>query len=205
MSKRALLVIDVQKEYISGSFRVEYPSTTTSLVKIAQAMDTAHSRGIPVVAVQHVLPSDAPIFAAGSEGAQIHPVVADRHHDYLVTKTMPSAFSAGGFQSWLVENNIDTLTIVGYMTHNCNDATAREAMHRGFKVEMLTDAAGSLPYKNAAGAATAEEIHRVTLVVMESAYAAVMSTDQWVAGLDRTAEAPRDNIFFSNQRAIGKM
>ncbi len=205
MSKRALVVIDVQNEYISGNFRIEYPPVDVSLPKIEQAIDTAQAVGIPIVAVQHVLPSDAPIFAQGSEGAQLHPAVGDRPYDLLVTKTLPSVFSAKEFEPWLKENGIDTLVIIGYMTHNCNDSTAREAMHRGYKVEILSDAAGSLTYKNNAGFASAEDIYRTTLVVMESAYGAVMTTDQWIARLDNGTEASQDNIFFSNQRALGKM
>jgi nicotinamidase-related amidase len=205
MSKRALVVIDVQNEYIDGNFQIEYPPVTSSLPKIGQAIDSAVANGIPVVAVQHVLPSDAPIFAEGSYGVKLHPSVSERHYDLLVSKDLPSVFSAPEFEPWLKANRIDTLVIIGYMTHNCNDSTAREAMHRGYKVEILSDAAGSLPYTNRAGAATAEEIYRVILVVMESAYGAVMTTDEWVARLGDTEDAPRDNIYFSNQRALGKM
>jgi nicotinamidase-related amidase len=205
MKKRALIVIDVQNEYINGNFLIEYPPVETSLPKIAKAIDAARAEGIPVVAVQHILPSDAPIFAEGSIGAQLHSVIVDRPYDLLVTKTLPSVFSASEFAPWLKQNEIDTLTIIGYMTHNCNDSTTREAMHRGFDVEVLADAAGSLPYKNNGGTASAEEIYRVTLTVMESAYAAVTTTDQWISSLSKPSEAPRENIFFSNQRALGKM
>lgn len=203
--RRALIVIDVQHEYVDGNFRIEYPPVESSLPNIERAIDAAHEQNIPVVAVQHVLPSDAPIFAEGSKGAQLHPSVADRPYEYLVTKTLPSVFSQEHFDQWLKANDIDTLTVIGYMTHNCNDSTIREAMHRGYQVETLHDATGSLPYKNNAGFASAQDIHRVTLVVMESAYAAVMSTQEWIASLSSGAIAPRDNIYFSNQRAIGKM
>lgn len=205
MSNRALVVIDVQNEYITGKFRIEYPPTGLSLVQIAKAIDVAHSEAIPVVLVQHILPSDAPIFAEGSEGAELHSTVADRAFDLLVKKTLPSVFSAEEFDPWLRANSIDTLVIAGYMTHNCNDATAREAMHRGFEVEILSDASGSLPYRNNGGSVTAEELHRATLTVMESAYAAVITTAEWIASLNASTTATRDNIFYSNQRAIGRM
>jgi len=132
-------------------------------------------------------------------------VVASRPYDQLIKKSLPSVFSASQLNPWLAEHDIDTLTIIGYMTHNCNDATAREAFHRGLKVEILSDAAGSLPYKNNAGHSSAEELHRNTLTVMASAYAAVMTTDQWITLLKNKTDAPRDNIFYSNQRAIGGM
>jgi nicotinamidase-related amidase len=203
--RRALIVIDVQNEYINGKFRIEYPSVEVSLPNIEKAMDAASRHNIPIVAVQHVLPGDAPIFAQGTDGAKLHPVVANRTYAYLVTKTLPSVFSQPGFDAWLKENNIDTLTVIGYMTHNCNDSTIREAMHRGYQVETLSDATGSLPYKNNAGSASAEQIHRSTLVVMESAYATVTSTEEWVARLGSGKYSPPDNIYASNQRAIEKV
>ncbi len=46
-----------------------------SLPKIAMAIDAANAHHVPVVLVRHVLPADAPIFADGSIGAQLHPLV----------------------------------------------------------------------------------------------------------------------------------
>jgi len=205
LPRRALIVIDVQNEYIDGNFLIEYPPVASSLPNIARAIDAANANGVPVVLVQHILPADAPIFAEGSVGAQLHPAVADRHHDRVVTKTLPSTFSSNGFDDWLKERNIDTLTVIGYMTQNCNDATMRDAMHKGYHVEFLPDAAGSLSYSNKAGHASAEEMHRIISIIMESTYAATMSTDEWVDNLKAPSYVACDNIYFSNLRAHGKM
>jgi len=202
--RRALIVIDVQNEYIDGKFRIEYPSVADSLPKIERAMDFAKERGIPIVVVQHVLSPDAPIFASGSTGVEVYPSIAARHRDHLLTKTLPSCFAGTEFGAWIEDHAVDTLVIVGYMTHNCDDSTTREAAHRGYQVELLHDAAGSLPYANKAGSATAAEIHRATCVVMQSTFAAVMSTEEWMKAVD-SGEAPeRDNIYASNQRAIAQ-
>ncbi|QYD72148.1 cysteine hydrolase [Paraburkholderia edwinii] len=203
--RRALIVIDVQNEYVTGNFRIEYPPVESSLPNIGKAIDAANAHGVPVVLVQHVLPADAPIFAEGSDGAKLHPVVADRPHDHVVTKVLPSTFSSAGFDDWLKEHEIDTLTVIGYMTQNCNDATIREAMHKGYAVEFLPDAAGSLSYKNKAGYASAEEMHRIISVIMESTYAATMSTEEWVENLSNPTHVACDNIYYSNLRAHGKM
>lgn len=203
--RRALIVIDVQNEYVTGNFRIEYPPVESSLPNIGKAIDTANAHGVPVVLVQHVLPADAPIFAEGSDGAKLHPVVEDRPHDHVVTKVLPSTFSSAGFDDWLKEHKIDTLTVIGYMTQNCNDATIREAMHKGYAVEFLPDAAGSLSYKNKAGYASAEEMHRIISVIMESTYAATMSTEEWVENVNNPTPVACDNIYYSNLRAHGKM
>ncbi len=200
--KRALIVIDVQNEYFTGNLRIEYPDVRQSLANICRAMDAAHAAGIPVVVVQHLFPAGFPVFARGSQGADLHPEVARRHRDHLVEKGMASALTATDLGPWLRERGIDTLSVVGYMTHNCDDATARLAMHEGWKVELLHDAAGSLPYTNAMGTATAEEIHRVFTVVMHTGFAAVVSTDEWLQALAAGEPLAADNVFLSNQRAL---
>ena len=74
--KRALLVIDVQNEYVSGNLRIEFPAIQSSLERIGAAMDAAHAAGIPIVVVQHLAPADSPLFARGSRQAELHEVVA---------------------------------------------------------------------------------------------------------------------------------
>ncbi|WPC03958.1 cysteine hydrolase family protein [Pseudomonas benzenivorans] len=200
--KRALIVIDVQNEYVTGNLRIEYPPIEQSMANIATAMDAATAAGIPVIVIQHLLPEDAPIFASGSHNAELHPLVANRPRDHFIQKRMASAFAGTDLATYLRQQRIDTLSVVGYMTHNCDDSTVRQARHEGWQVELLHDAAGSPPYRNALGSATAEEIHRVFCVVMHTGFAAVLSTGDWLQALE-TGEIPQaDNIYQSNQRAL---
>jgi nicotinamidase-related amidase len=199
--RRALVVIDVQNEYVTGDLPIEYPDVQTSLANIGRAMDAARAAGVPVVVVQNIAPASSPLFARGSAGAQLHPVVASREHDHHVEKSLPSAFAQTDLADWLAARGVDTLTIVGYMTHNCDASTAFEATHRGLKVEFLVDATGSVPYENDAGVASAEEIHRVFSVVMQSRFAAVATTDAWLAALEAGVPLPGGNIYASNQKA----
>ncbi len=199
--KRALIVIDVQNEYVSGNLKIEYPDVRQSLDNIARAMDAAAEADIPVVVVQHVAPEGSPIFARGSEGQALHPVVAERQWAHQVEKTMASALTGTDLGLWLRQKGVDTLTVVGYMTHNCDDSTVRQAAHEGWKVELLHDAAGSLPYNNAVGSATAEEIHRVFTVVMHTGFAAVVSTAEWLDAVQGGRALEPDNVYLSNRRA----
>ena len=130
-------------------------------------------------------------------------MVSSRPHEHHVEKTLPSAFAGTDLAAWLQQHGVDTITVVGYMTHNCNDSTVREAVHAGLAVEFLADAAGSLPYDNRAGRASAEEIHRIFTVVMHSRFAAVATTAEWVAAIQSGDLLPRDNIVASNLRARG--
>lgn len=199
--RRALLVIDVQNEYFTGKLPIEYPPVSTSLPNITQAMDGASAAGIPVIVVQHDAPADSPLFAVGSPAWQLHPEVAVRRADHHIHKQAASAFAGTDLAQWLKANAIDTLTIAGYMTHNCDAATIYHAAHDGLKVEFLADATGSLPYQNAAGKASAEEIHRVYSTVFHTNFAAVTSTADWLKAVREGQAIERDNIYASNQRA----
>ena len=199
--RRALIVIDVQNEYVTGQLPIEFPDVNLSLANIGRAMDAARVHGIPVVVVQNHSRPGAPIFAKGTNGWVLHDVVASRPRDHHVEKTLPSAFVETGLGAWIAGQRIDTLVVAGYMTHNCDDTTIKHAFDAGLAVEFLVDASGSVPYANRAGYASAEEIHRVFAVVQHSRFAAVLTTDEWLEAIRDGTMPERDNIFSSNQRA----
>ncbi len=178
--KRALLVIDVQNEYFTGKLPVTYPQN--SLERIEQAIDAANEAEIPVILVQHTAPQpDSATFRRSSQAWELRPEVAGRKHATVIEKNLPGSFTGTQLESWLREHNIDTVTISGYMTQLCCDTTARQAMHLGFGVEFLSDATGTLAFKNKAGAIDAEELHRAILVTQQARFSSVLPTDAWIA------------------------
>ncbi|MCW3478148.1 cysteine hydrolase [Neisseriaceae bacterium JH1-16] len=198
--KRALLVIDVQNEYETGALPIEFPPLSTSLPAIGRAIDAARAANVPVIVVQHTSRAGSPVFDKGSDGWRLHPVVASRGYDHYVEKTLPSSFTGTGLAALLAELGTDTLTVIGYMTQNCDDSTVKDAKHRGLAVEVLHDATGAIPLANSAGAATAEQIHQVSMVVMQSNFAAVLSTDDWIAYLASGQLPERSNLLASLQQ-----
>lgn len=202
--RRALVVIDVQKEYFTGGLLIEYPPVEQTLPNIGRAMDAAHAAGIPVVVVQNSSPASSPLFAKGSAQWELHETVASRPRDHFIEKDWPSVYTGTDFADWLEKNRIDTLTIVGYMTHNCDASTIFEATHRGLHVEFLQDASGAVPYANEAGQASAEEIHRVFSVVFHTRFAAVGSTDAWIEAVQVGQTLKKSNILVSNRAAAGR-
>jgi len=181
--KKALLVIDVQNEYFTGKLPVTHPAG--SLEKICAAMDAASSQGVPVVIIQHTVTSpDRPLFQKGSREWVLHPEVAKRPHSLLIEKSLPGSFTGTNLEAWLRERGLDTVVICGYMTQMCCDTTARQAFHLGFGVEFLADATGTLSLTNDAGCVTAEELHRAILVTQGMLFSKVMTTEQWIRGLE---------------------
>jgi nicotinamidase-related amidase len=199
--RRALVVIDVQNEYFTGNLPIEYPAVDITLPNIGRAMDVAAAAGIPVVVVQHTAPAGAPVFDKGTHAWELHPEVARRARDHYIEKHQASVFTGTDFEGWVRAHGIDTLTIVGYMTHNCDVSTTLQASHLGVKAEFLADATGALPYENSAGRVSAEEIHRAFSVVLHSNFAAVATTAQWTAAVRAGEGLPMDSVPMSNQRA----
>src|ERR1700712_2338308 len=181
--QRALIVIDVQNEYIDGKLPIGYPSLHVSVPNIMMAMDAATDAGIPIVVVQPVEGKSAPIFATGSRGVELHESIADKPRDHLVQKSEASAFDGTDLADWLTGRGVDTITIVGYMTQNCDEATAREATARGLSVEVLSDATGTLDLANEAGHISAKALHESVLVVLQTGFAAVATTHSWLDAL----------------------
>lgn len=175
---RALLVIDVQNEYFTGALPITHPAG--HLEQILTAMDTAAAKQVPVVVIQHAFTDPAkPFFQKGTPGWELHPEVAKRSRDLLLEKSLPGSFTGTELEDWLRERNINTVTIAGYMTHMCCDTTAREAVHRGFTVEFLSDATGTLPLSNSAGEVTAEELQRSILCAQQMLLSEVLDVASW--------------------------
>ena len=137
--RRALVVIDVQNEYETGGLRIQYPPVADSLRNIGRAMDAAHAAGVPVIVVQQSSPADAPLFATGSRGWELHEVVASRPRDHYLRKLLPSAFAGTDLGAWLTAHAVDTLAVVGYMTHNYDDTTIKHAFDAGLQSDQLRD------------------------------------------------------------------
>lgn len=178
--KRALVVIDVQKEYFDGALPIT--GREDSLGRICSVMDAAKKAGIPRIVIQHTMPTkDLPIFQRDSANWALHPEIASRGGELLIEKNLPGSFTGTQLEEYLCKQGIDTVVVSGYMTHMCCDTTARQAVHRGFKVEFLSDATGTLPLDNAGGKVTAEELQRSILAAQQHLLSEVVSTKDWLA------------------------
>jgi nicotinamidase-related amidase len=177
--KEALLVIDVQNEYFTGKLPVTFPDG--SFEKILQAMDYASAVQMPVVVIQHTNPApESPTFRKGSDSWELHDEIKRRHADVIIEKNLPGSFTGTNLGDWLHGKGISLITIAGYMTQMCCDTTARQAFHRGYTVNFLSDATGTLSITNSAGAVTGEELHRAILVTQAMRFSRVLLTAEWI-------------------------
>lgn len=194
--RRALIVVDVQQEYFNGILQIQAPPRETTFANITAALDLAEQQDLPVVIVQHELPQGAPVFALDSESGSLHPEIEQRLKPSWkrVTKDKGSVFAGTDVAQWLAEQAVDTITIVGYMTNNCDIATAIGAEELGLAAEILSDASGAIHLANEAGKISADQLHEALLVLLHSNFAAVATTEAWTAAVTTGAALPKSDL-----------
>ena len=178
--KRALIVVDVQNEYFDGgALPISYPPH--SFEQIKTAIVKAQEEGIFTVLVQHTsLKENAGAFVRGSHLWEFHDEIKKIKPDLYIEKNHASSFVGTDLNYRLRTLGIDTVAIIGYMTQNCCDATARDASQLGYNVEFLSDANGTLAFSNSAGEVSAEELHRSFLVAQAFGFSRVLTLDEWI-------------------------
>ena len=206
--RRALILVDVQNQYFDGPLAIQYPPRDMSVQNIVRLIDHAKEQGIPVVAVQHTYPADAPVFAEGSRSWELHPDVASRATPSWkrVRKIHGSVFAGTDLAEWLRAQDVNTVTFAGYMTNNCDLASAAGAEELGIAAEVVSDATGAIHIANAAGKASAEQVHNTLMAILHSNFAAVATTDQWIDASAGGAPLDKDDLASSaveGQRAFG--
>ena len=97
-------------------------------------------------------------------------------------KNVPDAFAASGLERWLHARLIRQLVIVGVITNNSVEATARSGGNLGFEVTVVSDACYTFDQSDLSGRLwPAEDVHALSLSNLAMDYAAVVETDQILA------------------------
>lgn len=193
---RALVLVDVQNEYFDGILAIQHPPRQATLGNIVRALDTAHEHGLPVVVVQHELPEGAPVFAAGSSSWALHPEIEARATPAWkrVTKDKSSVFAGTDVAEWLADRGVDTITLAGYMTNNCDIATAVSAEELGLAAEILSDGSGAIHLANEVGKVSAEQLHETLMVMLHANFAAVTDTSTWLQAAGAQEALPKSDL-----------
>jgi nicotinamidase-related amidase len=129
--KSALLVIDVQNGVVLNAFGKD-----AVVVQIRKAIDSARANDLPVIWVQHS-EEEMPI---GSHYWEIIPELVPEDHDGRIEKIHGSSFQETDLSDILQEHDISHLYITGAQSENCVNATTVDALERGYRVSLISDA-----------------------------------------------------------------
>jgi len=181
VTNSALLVMDVQK---SITERFPDPDYTP---RLARAVSAARSAGVPVVYVVigfragHPETRSSPLFSAlpdgaftdSDPGAAIHPDVAPRADESIVTKKRVSAFAGSDLDLVLRGGAIDHLVLTGLATSGVVLSTLRQAADLDYRLTVLADGCGD----------SDPEVHRVLTEKVFPRQADVTTVDAWISDL----------------------
>lgn len=171
----ALLLIDFQNEYFTGSLPI--PDGAAALQNARRLVECADRHGWRVVHVQHVAPAGSPLFAADSRQADIHADMQPKPTHRVVEKSSVSVFAGTDLAQTLKDDDITHLVIGGLMTHACVAGAARDAVPAGFEVVVAADACATrdivIDSELRVGHAT---LHLSALAEIADTFGSVMST-----------------------------
>jgi ureidoacrylate peracid hydrolase len=200
-AKTALVVIDMQNYFIAPGAQGEIPMArdiVPAINRLAQAMRAAGSHVIWVqtstndtreswsVMANHLM---SPVRAANrwaamdeaGEGFKLWPALDAKPEDVYVIKKRFSAFIQGSsdIESYFKKHGIDTLLIAGTASNGCCEVSARDAVMLNYKVVMVSDA----------NATYTDDMHGNCLQFFYLVYGDVLTVDEAITGLARTAPA----------------
>ncbi|MCK1999666.1 cysteine hydrolase [Psychrobacillus psychrodurans] len=136
MTKKALLIIDVQ----NGMFQegnVVFNGDRL-LKKVNDLLKEARLTKTPVFYIQHNAPAGKPL-ESGTDGWEIHSVIAPENEDIIIQKATPDSFFNTSLDEELKKKGIEHIYITGIQTELCVDTTCRRAFSMGYKVTLVED------------------------------------------------------------------
>lgn len=173
-----LLLIDIQNDY--------FPQGKMELVGIDKAANNAklllnkfRNINAPIVHIQHIsVRPGSTFFLPESVGVEINDLVAPLENETVLQKNFPNSFRQTNLFNVLKEQNIDTLTICGAMSHMCIDATTRAAFDLGFKCVVAEDACATRDLIFKGDIIKASEVHASFMAALSVPYGDVISTQE---------------------------
>ena len=150
LDRPAIILIDVQNDFVSGRMKVERAKEI--IAPLQRLITTARLNNMPVIYVVDAhYPQDAEVVMKwgkhaikGTEGAQIIPELKpDEGKDYVVEKRTYSGFYETGLDPLLRSlykgDGVRTVVLGGLHTQLCVRHTAADAFFRGYRIVVARD------------------------------------------------------------------
>ena len=175
---RGLLIIDIQRDYFEGgAYPLVGPEAAADATQRVLAAFRAGAE--PVVHLQHVWDApDASFMRPGTDGVEIHPLVAPASGELVLEKAAPNGFLHTALEDELRTRGIDELVVAGMMSSMCVDATVRAAVDRGFKATVVHDGCAAPDLEFGGTQVPGATVHAAFMAALADGYATVVSADE---------------------------
>jgi nicotinamidase-related amidase len=179
---RGLLVIDIQRDYFPGGAAplVDPEAAATATRRL---LDAFRAAGDPVLHLKHVWDApDATFMRPGTDGVELHPLVAPAAGEPVLEKAAPNGFVGTALEKEVRSRDIDELVVTGMMSSMCVDATVRAAVDLGFSVTVVHDACAAPALRFGETDVPGAMVHAAFMAALADGYAAVVGADELLAG-----------------------
>ena len=169
----ALVLVDIQRDYFPGG-RMALPDAENAGHRAAEVLARCRAASMPIIHVRHesIRPGST-FFLPGTEGADIHPLVAPLPGEAVLTKNFPNSFRDTELLRHLRDLGVTDLVIVGMMTHMCIDTTVRAAFDLGFRCRVAGDATASPALTYGGTQVNADTVRATFLAALNGVFAEV--------------------------------
>ncbi|GAA2059011.1 isochorismatase family protein [Catenulispora yoronensis] len=160
MTKRALIVIDVQESFRARPLWRLLDNTDIA-DDVNRLVDHARAAGDLVVWVLHSEPGSGTSFDPASGHVRyLEELRTPRDGEPQVRKTAHNAFTTTNLQQVLTQHGVTEVLVCGLRTEQCCETTTRLASDYGYQVTFVLDANGTfpIPHRDAPADLTPEEI-----------------------------------------------
>ena len=181
MSQRALIIVDIQNDYFPGG---KWPlvGQAEAAAKAATILAAARAAGDAVIHIRHeITRPNAPFFVPGTEGAAIHSSVQPLPGETIIVKNFANSFRETSLKAELDGRGLTDLVILGSMSQNCIDSTARAAADLGYSVTVIHDACATLDLTFGDQVIPAAQVQAAYMAALAFAFGKVVSAEAYLA------------------------
>lgn len=175
LSGSLLLLIDLQKAVDHPSWGIR--NNPQAEANVARLLAHWREQGWPVWHVRHDSTETSSHYRPGQHGHDFKPEAMPLHGEPVIAKATNSAFIGTGLEEKLRAAGHVSLVIVGVITNNSVEATARMAGNLGFDTYLVADACFTFGRKDWNGVMrSADEVHAMSLANLDGEYCSVVTT-----------------------------
>lgn len=180
MSKKALLVIDIQNDYFeNGSY--ELVGAKEASLNAGKMIEHFRANDLPIAHIQHfAADKNIPFFQPGTYGVEIHENVKPLAGEKIVEKNYPNSFRDTDLLEYLKANNVTEVVVTGMMSNMCVDATTRAAKDLGFECTVISDACAARDQELDGKIVKAEDVHTAFIAALTFFYAVATKTEEYL-------------------------
>jgi nicotinamidase-related amidase len=138
MSNKVLVVIDIQKEYITEGRPFFIKSIRPSLENAKKVLNYAREKKWRIIHARHL--QEGNIFSKENEYSDYIPGFEPKDNELEALKNNFSCYSSLEFVKIMEQYKSDEIVIIGYGSTMCCLATIIDGYHRGYNMVFVSDA-----------------------------------------------------------------